>query len=1074
MAKEVAIGIKIQTSGTEKVVKNLGDLENELNRLNTEIKTLDFGSPQFLEAQRNIQSLRSRVDEFDKATEGLGAEKNFNALGAAIGALTGTFQVATGVLGLFISEEEDLVEIQKAEAQALSVINLALGINTINKELVESRTKRAALAEKAYTIATNLSTAATKAFNAALKANPIGLVIAGIVALTAAIAGLVVLYNNYTKSQSQQEKQAKALLKVEGELIETKKKAGADLKVQLKILTDNVKTRALEEKTIEDLKKTYPGFNAFVDENNKLTKEGNDFLLTKIALQETEASLQAIREKKATAEIALAQRNAQIEQGNIGLLQTTISFLLNRNATLDAYVESAKEYGEATAGLSQAEEDYTKKLNEQLEQIKLYNKQLDEQNKREQRNKELAEQRAKALSSLTIELQGINAAITRNTELLDKEQAALGKYSSALLDLQKETLEKQKALLQEQGETLKSEGQKFIEELDGFLFATIPTPEELKKLSDGYADFFDITRKAFRSGDLDFRKNTGWEDFIKFAETKLPGIGESLANVNDESRQSFIQYFNSLDERIEKIQGAISATPGLDEAFNIEATPANLEKLIKLEEKIGILRKDQNKLGLTAEALRKQEIDLILKSFVGEEKLKKLRQTIFDNEAKLSMTRDENVKNRINKENEEIGNTIKNYEKLGASILDGIIKTNDFIVGLKEVGEQSGKNLDLIKKQKELIDSFTQDPGKLLTYFENLGEGYDFILEDLNNNLDKYLNKFGAEGVSAILEGISTGVSDVEFETRAEVQRYITLLESVGSKISTALRLGGNPFQPLVDQLKGVLKSLPKEASSIQKFLGEAVVDGLSRKEIVEEVLAAYTDISNRLSNIVMSNNAMVLESIQYQTDLALSEQDKLLKQAQGNEKEIAKIEAEKQKIVEQQARKRFDVEKKARVSELRFSQFQAAADASQAILNALANIPAPFGAIYAATLGAITAVQVRQIEQQLNATQSQVFVGRRGGAVMGGSHEQGGVPALLEGGEFIMNKEAVSNFSNEIQSINNATGGRPMAIDDSRLVQAIATQNLDKKQPLKTYVLFQDIKDTEKLNNKISQLSRL
>ena len=606
------------------------------------------------------------------------------------------------------------------------------------------------------------------------------------------------------------------------------------------------------------------------------------------------------------------------------------------------------------------------------------------------------------------------------------------------------------------------------------MFATIPTPEELKKLSDGYAKFFDITREAFRSGDLDFRKNTGWDDFVKFAETKLPGIGESLANVNDESRRSFIQYFNSLDERFGAIQGDISNTPGLDQAFKIEATEANLEKLIKLEEEIGILRRDQNKLGLTAEALRKKEIRAILNTFVGEEKLGNLRKKISDNDANLSKTRDENVKNRINKENEEINNTIKNYEKLSASILDGVIKTDDFIVGLKSVGEQSGKNLDLIKKQKELIDSFTQDPGKLLTYFENLGEGYDFILDDLNNNLDKYLTKFGAEGVSAILEGIATGVGNVEFETRAEVQRYITLLESVGSKISTALKLGGNPFQPLVDQLKGVLRSLPKEVSGIQKFLSEAIVDGLSRKEIVEQVLAAYGDISNRLSNIVMANNAMVLESIQYQTDLALSGQDKLLEQAQGNEKEIAKIEAEKQKIVEQQAKKRFDVEKRARVSELRFSQFQAAADASQAILNALANIPAPFGAIYAATLGAITAVQVRQIEQQLNATQSQVFIGRRGGAIMGGSHEQGGVPALLEGGEFIMNKEAVSNFSNEIQSINNATGGRPMAIDDSRLVQAIASQNLDRKQPLKTYVLFQDIKDTEKLNNKISQLSRL
>ena len=217
-----------------------------------------------------------------------------------------------------------------------------------------------------------------------------------------------------------------------------------------------------------------------------------------------------------------------------------------------------------------------------------------------------------------------------------------------------------------------------------------------------------------------------------------------------------------------------------------------------------------------------------------------------------------------------------------------------------------------------------------------------------------------------------------------------------------------------------------------------------------------------------------MLDQIQYQTDLALAEQDKLLEQAGNDVKARERIEKEKEKIARQGAKSRFEIEKKARVQELRFSQFQAVADASQAVLNALANIPAPFGVIYAGTLAALTAVQVRAIGQQVDQANSQVFIGRRGGAVMGGSHEQGGVPALLEGGEFILNKEAVGAFSTEIQSINNATGGRPMAIDDSRLVQAIAAQNLDKKQPLKTYVLFQDIKDTEKLNSKISQLARL
>jgi hypothetical protein len=56
---------------------------------------------------------------------------------------------------------------------------------------------------------------------------------------------------------------------------------------------------------------------------------------------------------------------------------------------------------------------------------------------------------------------------------------------------------------------------------------------------------------------------------------------------------------------------------------------------------------------------------------------------------------------------------------------------------------------------------------------------------------------------------------------------------------------------------------------------------------------------------------------------------------------------------------------------------------------------------------------------------------------------------------------------------LNSATGGRRLAIDDSRLVQAISSQN-SSSTPLKAYVLYNSIQDTQKLNKKITQLARL
>ena len=83
--KTIAIGIKISSEGGDKVISNLKDLETELGSLQTKLKTLDFGSAAFKETTTNIQKLKTKIDDIDKSTEGLGAEKRFNAINASVG-----------------------------------------------------------------------------------------------------------------------------------------------------------------------------------------------------------------------------------------------------------------------------------------------------------------------------------------------------------------------------------------------------------------------------------------------------------------------------------------------------------------------------------------------------------------------------------------------------------------------------------------------------------------------------------------------------------------------------------------------------------------------------------------------------------------------------------------------------------------------------------------------------------------------------------------------------------------------------------------------------------------------------
>ena len=76
-----------------------------------------------------------------------------------------------------------------------------------------------------------------------------------------------------------------------------------------------------------------------------------------------------------------------------------------------------------------------------------------------------------------------------------------------------------------------------------------------------------------------------------------------------------------------------------------------------------------------------------------------------------------------------------------------------------------------------------------------------------------------------------------------------------------------------------------------------------------------------------------------------------------------------------------------------------------------------------------------------------------------------------MEGGEAVINKNAVAQFSDLLSQINLSTGGRSLSVDDSALVQEIRKQN---QRPIKTYVLYNDIQDTNKINSRLEQISRL
>jgi hypothetical protein len=407
---------------------------------------------------------------------------------------------------------------------------------------------------------------------------------------------------------------------------------------------------------------------------------------------------------------------------------------------------------------------------------------------------------------------------------------------------------------------------------------------------------------------------------------------------------------------------------------------------------------------------------------------------------------------------------LESYNTLIDTILDGVVRNNKFNESIAKGEKEFEKQTAIIEKNKKLIDG-TFDPKKLTEYFAGLGDALDVVLPSLVIDLQSYLERFGVEGTEAIIKGVVQGLKEQGKLTRQEAQKTIDILKKAAVALKTAFGFNIDPFSDQIKLLEKLLGKLPKAVSPLAEKFTEI-------QDITRVYFQVLDDLSNRLSSTIAQNNANLFDQINFQEQLSLSRIGEANSESKRENDRILALRAEAEQKF---AKQRFDLEKKSRIQELNFALANAISGGAQAIINALAlPAPPPIPQIYAASLGVLTGAQVQVIQNQLTTAQNKTFIARRGGLVDGStSHEQGGVPALLEGGEFVMNREAVSKFGGIIGDINSSTGGRKLAIDDSRIVQAIASQNANTT-PLKAYVLYNSIQDTEKLNKKITKLARL
>lgn len=205
MATNFQLNVKV--NGVDKAVSTVGQLEEALAATKQELKDIEIGSDAFTKLSKQARTLQGELElNGEKLTNFNG---NLDNITQSVGRLGSTiasgFAVATAAVGLFAGESEDLT---KAQVQAQQALTLAFGATTIATNAVKlnqdlkniadaiglNLTRSRVSAEAAHTAAlgaetaaTGTATVATKGFNAALAANPLGLLLVAITAVVGAI-----------------------------------------------------------------------------------------------------------------------------------------------------------------------------------------------------------------------------------------------------------------------------------------------------------------------------------------------------------------------------------------------------------------------------------------------------------------------------------------------------------------------------------------------------------------------------------------------------------------------------------------------------------------------------------------------------------------------------------------------------------------------------------------------------------------------------------------------------------------------------------------------------------------------
>ena len=1066
MAKTIAIKVKVD--GQERAVKNIGELEKAVSDLREELKGVDIGSEDFAKLSGQIQNAESKLKTLNKSFEGLEPQQRAEAFVKFGEGIAGSFAIATAALTSFGVESE---EVQKAQLAVTQALTAAVGLRQIAEAGLQARIVATTISQYAYNAAATAGNAVTKAFYTTLAANPIGAIVVAVAALAAGIYALV-------SAQEEEIDVQKEINKTSTEALKSSVEYRLEIEELGRIINDNNANLEDRELALKQLKTILPELEGLELDNKEALDKVNKAIERNIQLSLAQAKTEGIKQFiiKKTQEL-LELQNGELED-NVGFWEKVGNFITSAGNigiyNLKNIETSVKNYGETatqiTESITEAQEAYSDALRKELQiqqdvdagrqgAVNRLKEQEGETKKAEDALRALIQAREENVRRLVAQIQELGRALSFNYG----EPKVLG-------DLREIT-----AGIKSLQDAL--EPQSFQEAVNDFFGVNLPKP------ADVFGTFYDEARELI--GLALFGKTESVE-FKKSAADIVKQINSEFEKVGSAERIKFSDLIGA--KSIEEVTTQLSSA--LAKLTQEEVIPIDTFVAFQtLSSEYGKLNELITQTPDITKVLGDTKYYSNLKNF-----LISTGQIVFDEvNGQIQLLDISKVKT------EDLVNAVGNLGEAEAKVYADIVKS------LTDTGQYSEEQVQRLALQR--VQSLREISVAIVTQEEQI-RGVLFEAQQLEaeiitargeglNTQNELFRQFILQNTSLLVDSYADVLeTDEEYKRRVRINAQERA--DIENQVANSFAFSTEKQQRTITKFFVDRKILAQDIAAFETTLAQQGIyladftteeqlkiweeyyqkrqeqrekDGRDQKDESE---GFWKELAKNLNEVARTAQLGVQVFQQYtatQLQIMNETEERLLDQIVGDSEEAAEKRLE---IQEDYEKRRKELSKKGQLAQLQLTRIQAVANVAESITAAQTAGPG-IGQVLAILAASLGAIQVGIITGQITQLQNL----RRGGFLSGPSHEQGGIPlgqtgVFAEGGEVVINRQSAIDYRGLLNNISQSGGGRPIVsspYDDSRLIEAITKQN---REPIKAYVLEQDVTQAQAVNKRLQQLSKI